>query len=256
MTNARSLARGAVAAEITRLATARSPTVACVKARRDVPPLPITRMRSPSCWLDELDDDTFDALTSALMHPLNPSVAGRLASCSRSLLKRLGPKLAKLRQQHGLAKSLCAKAGTTCSAMRDTKRVVWGQRDLNDGDIITFATLIIAGHLERIKFLGLHQNRISDVGAEALASALCGGHMRRLQVLDLSGNRIGADGRRALGVALGRPGALQSLVSISLVNNHRNLQLSDTLRSSLVGQVALARSCKRLISAKGLIAEC
>lgn len=140
--------------------------------------------------------------------------------------------------------------------MRDTKRVVWGQRDLNDGDIITFATLIIAGHLERIKFLGLHQNRISDVGAEALASALCGGHMRRLQVLDLSGNRIGADGRRALGVALGRPGALQSLVSISLVNNHRNLQLSDTLRSSLVGQVALARSCKRLISAKGLIAEC
>jgi hypothetical protein len=202
-----------------------------------------------------MDDDTFDALSSALMHPLDPCTAGRLASCSRALLQRLKAKLTDLRQENRRARSLCAKAGTTSAALRDAKRLVWGQRDLNDEDAGTFASLARAGHLERVKYLGLPQNRISDSGVQALALALSAGSMRRLQVLDLSGNRIGEGGRAALGLALEQPGALPSLVSLSLVNNHRNLPLSEALQASLSRQVGHAMQRKRLVHVKGLCPE-
>jgi len=198
----------------------------------------------------------------AVMQPLDPSCAGRLASCCRGLRERLREPLAALRTENRSIRSLCAKAGTTCAAMREAKRLVWSQRDLNDEDAVTLASLAYSGQLERVKFLGLPQNRLSDCGAEALATALRAGGMRRLQVLDLSSNRIEAQGRRALGLALEAPGALLSLVSINLANNTRtassgasSLQLDAQLREALLRQFAHARSRKRLVSAKGLVAE-
>jgi len=189
------------------------------------------------------------------MHPLDPCTAGRLASCSRALLQRLRPKLTNLRHENRRARSLCAKAGTTTAAVRDAKNLLWAQRRLNDEDAATLASLARAGHLEHVKYLALTQNTISDSGVQALASALSAGTMRGLKVLDLSGNRIGGDGRAALGFALEQPGALLSLVSLSLVNNKCNLHLSEPLRASLIRQVGHAKDQKRLSIAKGLITE-
>lgn len=189
------------------------------------------------------------------MHPLDPCTAGRLASCSRALRQRLEAKLTVLRRENGRARSLCAKAGTSSSAVRDATRLVWGQRDLNDEDAATLASLARAGHLERVKYLGLPKNRISDSGVHALALALGAGSMLRLQVLDLSGNRIGGDGRAALGAALEQPGALPSLVSLNLSNNNRNVHISDALRASLTWQLGHARDRKRLLNVKGVFPE-
>ena len=82
-----------------------------------------------------------------------------------------------------------------------------------------------------------------------------GGSMRRLKVLDLSGNRVGAEGRRALGNALEAPGALPSLISLSLNNAAGERRLTLEEAEVLAQQSAHAQRHKRLLSAKGLVPQ-
>mmetsp|Transcript_1436 Transcript_1436/g.4538 ORF Transcript_1436/g.4538 Transcript_1436/m.4538 type:complete len:80 (-) Transcript_1436:129-368(-) len=79
--------------------------------------------------------------------------------------------------------------------------------------------------------------------------------MRRLKVLDLSGNRVGAEGRRALGNALKAPGALPSLISLSLNNAAGERRLTLEEAEILAQQSAHAQRHKRLLSAKGLVPQ-
>ena len=152
-------------------------------------------------------------------------------------------------------RSLCAKAGSTCAALLVATRLVWGQRSLSDADAAVLASLARIKQLERLTYVGLPQNRISDGGVCALAAALRGGSMRRLKVLDLSGNRVGAEGRRALGNALEAPGALPSLISLSLNNAAGERRLTLEEAKVLAQQSAHAQRHKRLLSAKGLVPQ-
>mmetsp|Transcript_39926 Transcript_39926/g.128695 ORF Transcript_39926/g.128695 Transcript_39926/m.128695 type:complete len:266 (-) Transcript_39926:10-807(-) len=249
--DAPALAAQAAAAELARLAARRAALQSQPVARKN--PRVILRPNEP--WLLELDDDTFGALCAAVLCPLDPRGAGRLASCCRALRERLRAPLAALQAENRGVRSLCAKAGSTCAALLVATRLVWGQRSLSDADAAVLASLARRKQLERLTYLGLRQNRISDGGVCALAAALRGGSMRRLKVLDLSGNRVGAEGRRALGNALEAPGALPSLISLSLNNAAGERRLTLEEAKVLAQQSAHAQRHKRLLSAKGLVPQ-
>ena len=74
------------------------------------------------------------------------------------------------------------------------------------------------GALPRLATLYLHQNRIADRGAVALAEAVTAAALPSLTKLWLFNNRVAAEGMQALAAALGR-GGLASLESLSLANN-------------------------------------
>lgn len=254
---AREVAREATDAEAVRLAARRGAMdlPRATSASRTVEPVPPSfrsDARPRPAWLLVLDEDTFGALVLQLLQPLYPSCAGRLSRSCHALRDRLAAPLEELKQQHNAARRLCVKAGTSCTALRDASRIVWSRRELTDGDVSTLAALAGAGFLEKVKYLGLPQNRITSTGAEALAAALAAGRVRRLQVLDLSGNRISDEGRLAIGEALVAPRALLALVVVNLLHNGRVSDASP-VRETLDRQVALARTCKRLVSVKGLV---
>ena len=83
--DAPALAAQAAAAELARLAARRAALQSQPVARKN--PRVILRPNEP--WLLELDDDTFGALCAAVLCPLDPRGAGRLASCCRALRERL-----------------------------------------------------------------------------------------------------------------------------------------------------------------------
>ena len=105
---------------------------------------------------------------------------------------------------------------TILSIFRDMKMVKYNKVGWGDDEAVQLAEVLPL--CTSATELHLHDNKISDRGAKALAAAFAEGAMPKLEKLWLHFNQIGDEGAVALAEAVGK-GALPKLKQLNLNSN-------------------------------------
>ena len=96
------------------------------------------------------------------------------------------------------------------------------------------------GHLANLALLNLHDNKLSDAGAQALAAALSAGQLPKLGYLQVNGNAIGDAGAEALAAAV-RGGGGASLATLVVGENAFGDASTEALRTACAARGVAAQ---------------